>query len=200
MSILTAEELLSHYHHFARSPLLTDSDIEQDFYRLVSNQRVTSVGFVDDGTVLMVGIDDVVIEYQEAFYVIGQFYIFIVREQDEKGYWQCTFRFWNHTKPLVFTCDIVGDDGQNTRIETLCPHPHMYVADDCLLPFPNAELCISKGYIPVLHDIQRGSIAQAIIALIEILEIYPTGTAYKKVELWAGEPPIILSCVNDGGC
>ena len=192
MDAITAEELLAQYLHFARSPLLTEDAIRQDFARLVSNPRVTSVGFVDEGTVLMVSTDDVVIEYQEDFYVIGQFYIFIVRDPDEDGYSQCGFRFWNHTKPLIIPFCIVDVDGQGTYIETLCPHPHMYVADDCLLPFPNAELCISKGHIPVLHDIQKGNIAQAVIALIEILEIYPTGTAYKKVELWAGESPIIL--------
>ena len=198
MNTVTAEELLSHYQHFARSPLLTEDAIRQDFYRLVSNPRVTSVGFVDDDAVLIVGTDDIVIEYQGAFYVIGQFQIFIVRDQDIEGYWQYAFRFWNHTKPLIIRHDLINNSEGQDYFETLHPHPHMLLVNDDLLPFPNAKLCISQGHIPVLHDIQRGNIAQAISTLIEILEVYPTGVPYKEVELWGSDQSVVHPQIQGG--
>lgn len=164
------EELLLRYMYFCSNPLRDDEQITAEYEMLKSHPRVTGLAFYRDD-VLMIGIDEIILTENGSKYLIGEFIIFLIRSRIE-NYWEVDFRFWNVS-------------GCRMNEQTIYIHPHILKTDpDGYLDCPNGKICISRGQFNVYQYLRRGEIHNAVPRLIEILETYPTGTAYHKASNW----------------
>jgi hypothetical protein len=173
---LHADNLLARYLHFCANPLRDNEQIAAEYAELVSHPRVTTVAFYRPD-VLMVGTDEIIINFKQRKFLIGEFIIFFIRRMVD-GYWHVDFRFWNVTNTLR-SVEYTGHPPIPTFI-----HPHILVAKDKLLECPNGSLCISKGQFSVYQHIRKGEIHRAVPRLIDILEIYPTGQEHHSADNW----------------
>lgn len=166
------EDVLLRYLYFCSNPLRGDEQVAVEYEMLKAHPRVTGVAFYRND-VLMVGTDEIILRETGSKYVIGEFIIFLIRKRVGM-YWEVDFRFWNITTTLT------NDDSGVVYI-----HPHIFKAvKDNPLDCPNGALCIQKGQFDVYQYIRRGEIHHAVPRLIEILETYPTGTAYREASNW----------------
>jgi len=167
-------EIINQYLQLCRNPLRSDEQVRQEYFALKHHPRVTNIGFSKD--VMVVGTDMITISYAGAVHEIGEFIVFIIRRQ-VGDYWDVDFRFRNVTHIRQRKIAITGK-------MDFCHHPHIAAAWDTLLASPNGRLCINSGQFGVYQHLRKGEMHHAIPLLIELLEIYPTGTAYLSVETW----------------
>jgi hypothetical protein len=170
------DDMILQYLYLCANPLRGDDEIMQEYEALKHHPRITSLGFLRPD-VLMVGTDEIIITYKNQKYLIGEFIIFLIRRQVE-CYWEVDFRFWNVTNPISFA----NDDEGNPVVNYV--HPHITPANDDILGCSNGALCISQGQFGVFQYMRKGEMHLAAPRLIEILETYPTGTAYHDADNW----------------
>lgn len=175
MSGTSEERFIEQYVRLCASPLRGEAEIVNEYEALKHHPRVTGLSFYRPD-VLMVGTDEIIIEYQQQKYYIGDFIIFLVRRQ-VGGYWDTDFRFWNVTCPLCHK-------RQGAVMEGFYIHPHIIQATDELLDCDNGELCISRGQFTIYQHLRKGEMHRAADRLIEVLEVYPTGKAYQEPYYW----------------
>ncbi|OGG41497.1 hypothetical protein A2837_03265 [Candidatus Kaiserbacteria bacterium RIFCSPHIGHO2_01_FULL_46_22] len=167
------DDIKLQYLCFCENPLRSTDQILRDYEVLKAHPRVTGIAF-HSPYVLMIGTDEIVVTENHKKRLIGEFIIFLIRKKVE-SYWEIDFRFWNVTNTL--TVSVEGN-------ESVYVHPHIYVTDDDFIGCPSGQLCINHGQFDVYQYIRRGEMHYAAPRLIEILETYPTGTAFHGADNW----------------
>ena len=174
------------YLHFCRSPLHSTEDIEKDYLGLMTNSFVKSIGF-HKPHILMVETDTVIINYDGEEIAIGDFIIFIVREQDDLGYWRSDFFFSNYTRALKRS----GKDGEPYLIH----HPHI-ISSEPVTDINQklvGELCIQSGGHELRQAIRMGNISSAVAKLKIILHTMDTGQPFTNPLEWINEVEEVTS-------
>lgn len=170
-------EFIPDYLDFCANPLRGEAEILRECEILKNHPRVKYLAF-SKSNVLMVGTDEIIITHKGKRYLIGEFIIFIGRKE-VAGYWEVNFSFMNITNPIIKR----SDDFYNEAFSELRMHPHiatLHGSDRHMI----GKLCISRGQFPVFQYLRQAKIHLAVPRLIEILEVYPTGSPYTSVENW----------------
>lgn len=172
----TVANLRKQYVDFCYSPLRSDGQIEEDFERLISHPQVTTMCFIRP-QVLAIGTTEVVIEYQNREYVIGQFAILLQRSKERKS-WQTSFSFLNPSGSISTTFN---------DLESTYLHPHIKLEYDEYLDLPVGKLCIEQGQIRIYTAIREGKLYTAFILLYRILQMYDAEFPFVKIDNGWGE-------------
>lgn len=169
-------KIVSAYLKFCSNPLRTEAQIRDEYDALVHHPRIMSIGFYKP-TIMMIGTDAITVNSNGLRRLIGQMIFFLVRKQ-RGGYWEVDFRFINATNPLMSN----PEDGSSPKPTYM--HPHISVGGYKPIAHDTGRLCIQRGQFDVYAAMRKGEIHVAAPRLIEILEVYPSGVAYRKAENW----------------
>lgn len=170
------DQLVEQYLKFCANPLRGEEQVLKEYELLKHHPRITSLAFYRPD-ILMVGTDQIMVYSKQQLRVIGEMIIFFIRRQVDE-YWETDFRFVNVTNPLMSK----ATDKQPSQVTHM--HPHIIVGDHDLIECPNGRLCISKGQFGVYAAMRKGEMHVAAPRMVEILEVYPSGSTYADAEKW----------------
>lgn len=165
------------FRDFAQSRRRSTRELDEDYESLLADPHLVGLTFMaSNPKILMLQTPIIEILHEGCYYRIGAFVIMISRRFEGRS-WRVDFRLknLNHLVERKHFCGLVH-------------HPHIYnVGQDETFGTNVGYFCTeARGLIET--PLKQGRIFDAYPMFLEILTVYPTGTAYHDVEHWPLAP------------